>query len=260
MCANISYLMMTLNRYLLIGKDHAPWLIKIAKLDFKRAIRGSFLFSAIINISRGFEYRTQVPGDIMQRNASYTEGYYLDLQGYPNLVKNEFAIIFSIVYFCISFVVFFILNTTIEVKVVLRMHKELKEKRTRMDQMTSKTAATASAANQPQSLESKKKQEEDERKERRTIMMVVLNGLFNFLLRLPEILVWFETSSSFDNFLTYRTNLPLYMPSFWNFVQDFGYFCFLLTFCTNFLIFYKFNTKFNEVVVFRSSKKTNAKK
>jgi hypothetical protein len=57
MCANICYLMMTLNRYLLVGKDHAQWLVKIAKLEFKWVIRGSLLFSALINIGHGWEYQ-----------------------------------------------------------------------------------------------------------------------------------------------------------------------------------------------------------
>jgi hypothetical protein len=57
MSANISYIMMTLNRYLLIGKDHAPWLVKIAKLEFKWVIRGSFLFSSLINIAHGWQYQ-----------------------------------------------------------------------------------------------------------------------------------------------------------------------------------------------------------
>jgi hypothetical protein len=56
MCANISYLMMTLNRFLLIGKDHAPWLVSIAKTEFKWVIRGSVLFSAVINLGHGWEY------------------------------------------------------------------------------------------------------------------------------------------------------------------------------------------------------------
>jgi hypothetical protein len=50
MCANISYLMMTLNRFLLVGKDHSPWLVTIAKLEFKSVIRVSLLFSAVINL------------------------------------------------------------------------------------------------------------------------------------------------------------------------------------------------------------------
>jgi hypothetical protein len=253
MCANISYLMMTLNRYLLIGKDHPAWLIKIAKLKFKRVIQGSFVFSALINIARGFEYRIQLPGQIAKANTiTNYQDTYIDMYDYPHLAKDHFAFILSIVYFCLSFVVFFMLNTSIEIKVVMRMHKELKEKRVRIEQMNavSSRGAAASAVSQSQSNDSKKKAEEDERKERRTIMMVVLNGVFNFVLRSPEMLVWLETSTSFDRIISNRLNLRYYMPSFWNLVQDVGNFGFLLTFCTNFFIFYRFNKKFNEAVVF----------
>jgi hypothetical protein len=58
MCANISYIMMTLNRYMLVGKDHSPWLVSVAKLKFKLVIFGSFLFSALFNIAHGWEYQS----------------------------------------------------------------------------------------------------------------------------------------------------------------------------------------------------------
>jgi hypothetical protein len=49
--------MMTLNRYLLVGKDHPPWLVRIAKLKFKWVIRGSLFFSGLINIGHGWQYQ-----------------------------------------------------------------------------------------------------------------------------------------------------------------------------------------------------------
>jgi hypothetical protein len=51
------HLMMTLNRYLLVGKDHPPWLVTLAKLEFKWVIRGSILFRALINIGHGWQYQ-----------------------------------------------------------------------------------------------------------------------------------------------------------------------------------------------------------
>jgi hypothetical protein len=41
-----------------------------------------------------------------------------------------------------------------------------------------------------------------------------------------------------------------YMPGFLSFIPDIGYFTYILTFTTNFFIFYCFNKNFKETVVF----------
>jgi hypothetical protein len=125
--------MMTLNRYLLVGNDHAPWLVKVAKLEFKPVIRGAFLISAVINIGHGWEYqdvgvfsmiRPMLGNDALNNGNSYSD--------YPKANQGQAYFYFSIVYFVVNFGVFFILNTGIEVKIVRRMHKELQEKRERL--------------------------------------------------------------------------------------------------------------------------------
>jgi hypothetical protein len=199
MCANISYLMMTLNRYLLVGKDHAPWLVKLAKLEFKWVIRTSILFSILINIGHGWEYQAvkdllirlnigrffnhQLGGDY----SIYTQANGLSYSDYPEANKDQSYFIYSIVYFCLNFGVFFILNTTVEVKIVRRMHKELQEKRERLARMNVlKTSHTEDKKNE---------EEEDGKKERKVIKMVVLNGVFNFIFRAPDILFWMENKT-----------------------------------------------------------------
>jgi hypothetical protein len=56
MCANVSYLMMTLNRWylLLIGKDHADQVAShtgLTKLEVKWVVGGSVVFSAACSTS-----------------------------------------------------------------------------------------------------------------------------------------------------------------------------------------------------------------
>jgi hypothetical protein len=161
--------MMTLNRYLLVGKDHASWLVTIAKLEFKWVIRRSLLISALINIGHGWEYQANGNLAIVRSiydNFAIINGYsYSD---YPQANQDQAYFFYSIVYFLINFGVFFILNTGIEVKIVRRMHKELQEKRERLAKMNSATklassTLTAIPAEAPKLLD------EDKKRRKRTI-------------------------------------------------------------------------------------------
>jgi hypothetical protein len=128
--------MMTLNRYLLVGKDHASWLVNIAKLEFKQVIRGAFLISALINIGHGWEYQdvgvfSLIRPVFSQLDLNNGDSY----SDYPRANQGQAYFYFSIAYFVVNFGVFFILNTGVEVKIVHRMHKELQEKRERLAKM-----------------------------------------------------------------------------------------------------------------------------
>jgi hypothetical protein len=130
MCANVSYLMMTLNRYMLVGKDHPAFLVKIAKLKLKRVIRGSLLFSVLINIGHGWEYKA-VEDQIISN--SFTSFYFVvssqSYSDYPQANQDIPYLVCSIAYFAINFGAFFIINTAIEVEIVRRMQKEFKKRR-----------------------------------------------------------------------------------------------------------------------------------
>jgi hypothetical protein len=266
MCANITYFMMTLNRYLLVGKDHPSWLVTFAKLEIKWVIRVSLIMSSLINIGHGWEYLAVTHLAILDSNENKTQyniinGYsYSD---YPQANQETFYFAYSIIYFVINFGAFFLLNTCIEVKIVRRMHKELKDKRERMAQLNATNSSKSTSigkveiAGTSRTLtDDKKKETEDEQKERRVIKMVILNGVFNFLLRAPDMLFWLENNMTWSIFTLrqksrYATlNLNDNAPGIFNLIADIGYLTYLLTFSTNFFIFYKFNKNFNKSVVF----------
>jgi hypothetical protein len=255
MCANISYIMMTLNRYLLVGKDHGPWLVTLAKLEFKWVIRGSLFVSTLINIGHGWEYQA-VESQLYQSNWYY---YLIDDNSgsdYPQANQGTPYFIFSIVYFCINFGIFFILNTGLEVKIVRRMQKELREKRERLAKMNAPESAakTVSVGDEPYlqtCSEVKKREQEDLKKERKVIKMVVLNGIFNFVLRAPEMVFWIENSNSWSILFEMADNVNgiFSFPSVLNLIADIGYFAYILTFISKFLIFYNFNKNFGEAFI-----------
>jgi hypothetical protein len=257
MCANISYIMMTLNRYLLVGKDHPPWLVTLAKLEFKWVIRGSLLFGLLINIGHSWQYQAV---DLLDTYQSVDGNLYILINGnsdsdYPQANQETAYFIYSIVYFCINFGVFFIVNTGLEVKIVRRMQKELKEKRKRLAKMNApkSTVETGSVGNEKLSqtdLEEKQREEEDSKKERKVITMVVLNGIFNFVLRAPEMLFWIENSKSWPILFEHSIiDVQFSFPGVLDLIADTGYLAYILTFSSNFLIFYKFNKNFGEAVI-----------
>jgi hypothetical protein len=264
MCANITYLMMTLNRYLLVGKDHAPWLVTIAKLEFKWVIRGSLIFTAMINIGHGWQYQavedTAITLFYTNTEYGYENGH--SFSDYPSANQGQPYFIYSIVYFVINFCFFFILNTGIEVKLVRRMHKELKEKRERLAKMNADkpSASSADSHKTPEPVQDKKKEEEDAKKELKVIKMVMLNGFFNFVLRAPEILFWMENQSVWSIFNNRNINVAgnHSVPGFLSMIADIGFLTYILTFSSNFVIFYKFNKNFKEAVVFFQRTSTNS--
>jgi hypothetical protein len=107
--------MIALNRYLLVGKNHEPWLVTIAKLKFKRVIRGSFLFSCLVNIGHCWEY--QPVEDLVishSYNSIYAQVNGFSYSDYPFANQGQVYFYFSIVYFLVNFGVFFVFNTGID--------------------------------------------------------------------------------------------------------------------------------------------------
>jgi hypothetical protein len=279
MCANIAYLMMSLNRYLLVGKKHYEWLVKIAKLEFKWVIRGSLVFSALINIGHGWQYQaidTLILAQSYTYNVNYHQTTYYDTDtttahngysysDYPLANQNWGYFYFSAVYFVINFCVFFILNTGIEIKIVRRMHKELQEKRERFAKTNVTNLSSSATSERSKTSEGenddKKREEEDRKRERRVIMMVVFNSILNIILRAPDMLCWMENYQIWQDLFTDKNStsslngVGKIVPGLMSLITDIGYLSFILTFSTNFFIFYKFNAKFSEALVFFSKSK-----
>jgi hypothetical protein len=238
---------------MLVGKDHPPRLVKLAKLEFKWVIRGSFLICALSNIGHGFEYiineGTELPPGF---NTKYTFSDYTYLSKksyisqYPTVTTYHAFIVYSVFYFVVNFGFFFAINTLIEIQIVQRMRKELKEKRVRMLRMssgksliTSNSSVSSTITNRLTSIES-----EDEKKERRVIVMVVVNSVMNFVLRFPDFLIFLEATGN-----SYVIYLNLLYPGFSALLLHISYLSYILTFSCNFVIFYQFNSKFKEAFI-----------
>jgi hypothetical protein len=224
---------------MLIGKDHAPWLKKVAKSEFKWVIFATFLLSSSINIGHGFEYQVRAetllsPTYIYTDDAVYSSTFNytkLYIDQYPSVNTNVVFLVYSIVYFFVNFIIFFAVNTVIEVKIVQRMHTELESKRNRLARMRSH-------------LVNANVESEDAKKERRVIVMVVISSIINFILRIPDFFIFLEATSN-----SAVVRLDNIYPGFTALLLDVSYLAYILTFSFNVFLFYTFNSKFKEAFV-----------
>jgi hypothetical protein len=131
MCSNISYILITINRYMLVGKEHNFVLKKISNWSMKRVIGSTIFFSLLINIGHGFQYRINYGlGELFRQDneVKFTDDLY------PSIVVYNTAFqVYSIVYFVLNFAVFFLINTFVEASLVLKMRKEIGDKRKKFE-------------------------------------------------------------------------------------------------------------------------------
>jgi hypothetical protein len=243
MSANFSYLLMTINRYMLIGREHLSILERISKLELKNVVIFTVTFSSLVNVGHLFQYQIYDGGIEARRDGSlfWSFNYPLTASDY-----QRFFTPYSLTYFCVDFGLFFFINTAIEISILRKFHAELKEKQRKMQEMQQ--------ANQNQI----NKLESDKKKEQRAITMVALNSLVNFILRCPEV---FIISKNLD-LLSADSSVTRFMSKFQSIgllLYNISYFLYILTFSTNVLIYFKFNEAFNKAFRFRSNTNTNKK-
>jgi hypothetical protein len=76
LCGNISFILMSVNRYMLIGREHNSTLEKISKWDFKWVIVLSLGISGLINVGHAFQYLLN-NGDYYIAFSSHDLYYYM---------------------------------------------------------------------------------------------------------------------------------------------------------------------------------------
>jgi hypothetical protein len=240
---------------MLVGKNHNFVLKTISEWNIKHVISIAFVWSLLINIGHCFQYRINYGwGQLLD---SFDQGE-LPYDLYPSIVVyNSFFQVYSIVYFFLNFIVFFLINTVVEASLVLQMRKEIAEKRERIEEeIRLSTANNLSGSDVVNKviLSKQKKITEDAKKETRAINMVITNSLFNFFLRLPEILVFFSSNAPFLVNLVYYQNYSKSTFTVLSFLLDnisttlvnISYFCYILTFNTNVAINCAFNQNFKQ--------------
>jgi hypothetical protein len=249
---------------MLIGREHNSTLEAISKWEMKRVIRISIVYSALFNIGHIFQFYLNNGRQYLDNDTLSKDTYYYAYDTYPT--PNRFfdssisVSIYLFVYFLISFLTFFIVNTGVEVTLIRKLHSELADKKKRLDDMEKANKPQVEETSPPKpsiapvvSFRKRRKQQMEETTEQRTVLMVVLNALINFFLRLPELCIPFSVSEDLFGMSWSFVNL---IPSFPAFMADVAYFFYILTFTSTFIVYYLFNMKFKQSF----SEYTHAKK
>jgi hypothetical protein len=241
-CANVTYILMNVNRYMLIGRDHNRALQFISELTPKTVNIFLLLFSGLLSIVKPFQYQIN---------------YYLDSFDYPividpvqsgyfSLAKAVNTIFSFFLDFTNSFL-FCILSLIIEVVIVNKLKKELKEKEERMAGMSSGHTLQQNTTLSARSRH-RKKQNESIKVEQKAILMTFINSFLNFTLRLPEIFIpVYLISETFYSKSSWFLYMCAYLSICEILIDMIGLF-FIISSSVNYFIFYYFNKKFKEAV------------
>jgi hypothetical protein len=240
MCSNVTFIIMNVNRYMLIGRDHHKTLKSISEAPPTSIAIFIFLFSITSSIVNAFQYQ------INYFNELFDFPTVSSFEDYEALGSIIFSIIYTVHEFIIS-VLFCLLNLAIEVIIVKKLRKELKEKNDRMSSMTLHSGSVT-GMNLEARQRRRKKQNESSKVEQKAILMTCISCVLNFSLRLPETLVpVIYLYQSYD-----RSNrMVLYFCSELALCSRFLRFCkifFVLSLNVNYFINYYFNKKFKEAV------------
>jgi hypothetical protein len=128
MCSNISYVFMTVMRYMLIGKEHNQLLEKLSKWNSKFVVSFALIFSLLLNIGHAFQYR------INYGWGEFIFKMYTTDSSYPsNVITNHSLSVYLLVYFLINFLFFIVFNTWVEFCLLKNLRKEISEKREKLD-------------------------------------------------------------------------------------------------------------------------------
>jgi hypothetical protein len=234
---------------MLIGREHNIMLEMISKWNFKWVVVFSLLISGLANVCHAFQY-TVNDSTTYEWETDYIVSIY---SSYPNFsfdwssrFFSTFLYIYNVLYFFLNYFVFLVANTCVEVTLVRKLHLELMEKKKRLDKMNKPGLAQSTNSANATPFRKRRKQEIEDRTEQRAFLMVVINTLINFILRLPELFFLF---SSTENVFAIKNSFTLFFVSYTfirEFTVDLTNLTYILTFSTNFLIYYLFNLKFKQ--------------
>jgi hypothetical protein len=126
---------MSLNRYMLIGKEHSPTLTRIAEVKFSKILKLAVLFSFGVNLGPIWQYFIN---DglywILKFFTVATIGQIYDI--YPQINRNNSIFcVYMFVYYFLNIFAFLVINTGIEIATVRKLQHELEEKRLKSAEM-----------------------------------------------------------------------------------------------------------------------------
>ncbi len=243
MCSSVSYLFLTLNRYMLIGKDHNRFIEKLSGLSMQKVYIMLGLSSCGLSLVKIFEYELNTVYN--NKDFPFLRGTETDIDGevehYSTSSSRQITNLL-VLYDLFNVFLFAFFNSILELAMLVKFRREISEK--------SKRNLVSHGTWSINSVRLKRKDQMNERAERRVITMVVLNGVLNFVLRLPEVssLFYFISYSYFATKGTviessFLLNLCI-RSDVCHLIADISNVFFILSTSSNFFVFFFFNKKF----------------
>jgi hypothetical protein len=241
-CASVTYILMNVSRYMLIGRDHNKTLQFISELKPKTVNIFLFLFSGLLSLVKSFQYQVN---------------YHKDNFDYPIIIdpKNSGGLtlakavntIFSFLHDFVNSFLFCILSLIIEAVIVKKLKKELNDKDERIASMTDSSTRQQNVTLSAR-IRHRKKQNESTKVEQKAILMTSVNSFLNFTFRLPEMFipVYFITETFYSN-SSWLQYLCGYL-SICEILNDMISLLFIISLSVNYFVYYYFNKKFKEAV------------
>lgn len=231
--SNFSYLQISVNRFLLVGKEHPEWLIKSSKIKIKTFFLLSFLFSCLLSSivyfqSRLFVYQTKeslLYYSTETSSLSYYMGGRVSYFYRAILAKTKqipMLSTFILFHDLFSYFLFCVFSLVLDILTVNKLHYALKEK---------------------VKIKGKTERQKSRESERNSIMMVVLSSLTNFFFRAPELLsIIFYYVVLNDGGYVFKMMCYSYYDC--QLFVEFSKVFYTLSICFNFVFYVKFNSVF----------------
>ena len=176
--SNFSYLQMCICRYILIGNQHFRFIEYLAKIEMKYFSSVTFVVSFELSIILYFQ-NSFFDNDFLGTNMKYKENWYnmCFWGGYQrdeakdNLIEKKSHLtvifVFTVIYDLITYILFCILTLLVDLVTIRKLKQTLKEK---------------------SKMSSVDHFKETRKIEVRGLVMIIINGLSNFIFRMPEML------------------------------------------------------------------------
>jgi hypothetical protein len=108
MCSNITYILITVNHYMLIGREHSPVLERISKLELRNLILSTLTCSFLFNIGQLFQYQINYYDTMLHDNVYLYANFPVS---YPILIRYGTSLAtYSIICFILNYVAFLLIN------------------------------------------------------------------------------------------------------------------------------------------------------
>jgi hypothetical protein len=243
-CGNVTYILMNVNRYMLIGKDHNKTLTFIAELNSIAVGFFLFLFSGTLSIANILSFDINIFNEEFDYPTNVDQKEYTIQNGFTDTDVAYFILTQDIV----NSFVFCITNLTIEIIIVKKLKKELDDKKNRMDGMMTGTNLNSKLLTLSARARLRKKQNESTKVEQKAMLMTSVSSFLNIFLRLPEMLKPINLIVHSYFMFTYMFKYLCHELDICDLFIDMTNVCFILTLCSNYFIYYYFNKKFREAV------------